>query len=175
MPIEVVVGDIDKLRDVQVIVNAANTNLVNGHGVCGAIFKAAGEEHMRMACEHIGGCPTGKAVATPAFNLISQGIIGVIHAVGPRYADHEPDVAAFLLHSAYLSSLQLVAKEGIKSIAFPSISTGIYGYPVQEAAEIAIATIKSFLMLYPSMRVIICVWPDNYEIYKKLVNSTVAA
>jgi O-acetyl-ADP-ribose deacetylase (regulator of RNase III) len=109
--------------------------LANGGGVCGAIHCAAGARELEDACRAIGGCPTGEARLTPGFALPAR---YVIHAVGPRYADHAPDEATRLLAGAYRSSLQLAADNGIHSIAFPSLSTGIYGFPLDKAALIAL-------------------------------------
>jgi O-acetyl-ADP-ribose deacetylase (regulator of RNase III) len=126
--------------DVDAIVNAANEQLTAGGGVCGAIHRAAGPELAR-ACREIGGCPTGQARITPAFRLPAR---FVIHAVGPIWTGGragEPD----LLASAYRSSLRLAAEHGLRSLAFPAISTGIYGYPIEDATRIAVATVRDEL------------------------------
>ena len=110
------------------VVNAANSRLQEGSGVCGAIFDAAGAERLQRECDNIGGCKTGKAVITPGFDLCKY----IIHAVGPIYQDgnhHEPQD----LYSCYRASLDIARGNGIKSIAFPLISAGIYGYPKKEA------------------------------------------
>src|SRR5580765_1638884 len=130
MRITAVLADITQL-DVDAIVNAANSALAPGGGVCGAIHRAAGPE-LADACAAIGGCPTGEARITPGFNLKAR---FVIHAVGPVWhggAKGEPD----LLASAYRASLSLSKAHRLKSIAFPAISTGIYGYPLEEATRI---------------------------------------
>jgi O-acetyl-ADP-ribose deacetylase (regulator of RNase III) len=126
-------------QDVDAIVNAANARLLAGSGVCGAIHRAAGPELVR-ACEKIGYCATGSAVMTPGFRLKAR---YVIHAVGPIYQG-QPD-AAELLAGAYRSSLELAVQQQLSSIAFPSISTGVYGYPLEQAAPIALQTMKTFL------------------------------
>lgn len=134
--IEAVRGDITRER-VDAIVNAANSALAGGGGVDGAIHGAAGAE-LHEACRRLGGCPTGDARATPGFALAARWII---HAVGPRYgvdADHRA-----LLASCYRRSLEVADGLGARSIAFPAISTGVYGYPRREAAEIAVITIRS--------------------------------
>lgn len=129
-------------QNLDAIVNAANPALANGGGVCGAIHRAAGTDELEAACRALGGCPTGEARLTPGFKLAAR---YVIHAVGPRYAEHQPDEAARLLASAYRSSLQLASQHGIRSVAFPSLSTGIYGYPIDDAASIALRTVIDYL------------------------------
>lgn len=137
--IEVVIGDITDERT-DAIVNAANEALVRGGGVCGAIFAKAGPE-LDVACAAIGGCPTGQARMTPGFGLPVRGII---HAVGPRYG-YEQGREAELLGSAWRASLDIADAQGFRSIAFPSISTGIYGYPVEEAASIVASTLRAYV------------------------------
>jgi O-acetyl-ADP-ribose deacetylase (regulator of RNase III) len=130
--LEAVQGDITR-EDVDAIVNAANAGLARGGGVCGAIFAAAGPE-LDDACARLGGCPTGDAKATPGFRLRARWII---HAVGPVWHGGdagEPD----LLASAYRRSLAVADEVGARSVAFPAISTGIYGYPLGPATEIAV-------------------------------------
>jgi len=142
--VEVVVGDITKLN-VDVIVNAANAQLLAGGGVCGAIFAAAGLEELRAACAEIGNCATGSAAITPAFRLEEVGIKHIVHALGPIWdvADDDLEGQRRLdeqLTSAYRSSLELAESVGAESVAFPAISTGIYGFPVERAAAIAART-----------------------------------
>jgi len=123
---------------VDAIVNAANTGLARGGGVCGAIFRAAGPE-LDDACARVAPCPTGQARLTPGFRLPAR---FVIHAVGPVWHGGnagEPE----LLAEAYRSSLVLARSKGLASIAFPAISTGIYGYPLREATAIAVATVRA--------------------------------
>lgn len=133
--VEVVQGDITTIP-VDAIVNAANSALRAGGGVCGAIFRAAGAEALTRACDAIGHCPTGEAVITPAFGIKTARHI--IHAVGPVYSAYPADKARELLRSAYWSAIRLAAAQGCRSIAFPAISTGIYGYPLDEACREAV-------------------------------------
>lgn len=123
------------------IVNAANEGLREGSGVCGAIFRAAGSAEMTAACRAIGHCPTGGAVITPGFRLAAA---HVIHTVGPIYKGGkagEPEQ----LYSAYHSSLDVAKENGLHSIAFPLISAGIFGYPLEQAWEIALRSCKEWL------------------------------
>lgn len=139
MNIHTVLGDITKQTDVEAIVNAANTTLLGGGGVDGAIHRAAGKELMEE-CLTLNGCNTGEAKITGAYKLPCKKII---HTVGPIYRggrSNEPQ----LLANAYRNSMQLALENGIRTIAFPSVSTGVYGYPVMEAAEIAVLTVKKF-------------------------------
>lgn len=141
--ITVVKRDITKMN-VDCIVNAANSHLQAGGGVCGAIFRAAGHRRLQKACDEIGGCPTGSAVITPGFDLRAKYII---HAVGPVWqgGDHgEPEA----LYGCYRKALELAAGNGCRSIAFPLISSGIYGYPKELAWEKAIQSCSDFLDLY---------------------------
>jgi O-acetyl-ADP-ribose deacetylase len=124
---------------IDAIVNAANTSLASGGGVCGAIHRAAGPE-LATACELQGGCETGSAKVTGGFRLRSR---NVIHAVGPRWQGGNHDEAA-LLSSAYHSALVIAEQKWFSQIAFPAISTGIYGYPLDEATTIAVATVRAF-------------------------------
>ena len=133
--LDIVVGDITT-HAADAIVNAANSELQAGGGVCGAIFRAAGARELAAACREIGGCPTGSAVITPAFGIRSARYI--IHAVGPVYAQHTPETARELLRSAYASAIGLAAQNNCGSIAFPAISTGIYGYPLDDACREAV-------------------------------------
>lgn len=121
------------------IVNAANKQLFGGSGVCGAIFDAAGYDEMTEACKKYGHCETGDAVITPGFKLPAK---YVIHTVGPVYGENEND--AELLRSCYWQSLNLAEEKSLSSIAFPLISTGIYGYPKEEAVRIAVDSIREF-------------------------------
>ena len=138
MRLEAVLGDITE-QDVDAVVNAANQGLAGGGGVDGAIHRAAGARELQDACRAIGGCATGDAVATPGFALRARWII---HAVGPRYRDGrqgEPE----LLASCYRRCLEVADDLEVRSIAFPAISTGIYGYPAADAARIAVHTLRS--------------------------------
>ena len=134
--LEIVEADITTLA-LDAIVNAANEALAPGGGVCGAIHRAAGPELAR-ACAALGGCPTGEARITPAFRLPAR---WVIHAVGPRWQGGGSGEAE-LLAGAYRESLRLAAEHGIRSIAFPAISTGIYGYPLADATDLAVRTVR---------------------------------
>ena len=137
MRLEAVQGDITT-QAVDAVVNAANQALAGGGGVDGAIHRAAGARELQAACRAIGGCATGDAVATPGFALAARWII---HAVGPRYRDGahgEPE----LLASCYRRCLEVADELGATSLAFPAISTGIYGYPPAEAAGIAVQTLR---------------------------------
>ena len=141
MPFTIVRQDITKMN-VDAIVNAANTQLQMGGGVCGAIFKAAGAVKLQAACDKLAPIKTGEAVITPGFALPAK---YVIHAAGPVYRRHSPEQNEKLLRSAYISSLQLAVKSHCESIAFPLISSGIYGYPKEEALRVATSAIKDFL------------------------------
>ena len=136
--IEPVRADITQLH-VDAIVNAANNSLLGGGGVDGAIHRAAGSE-LLDACQHLSGCPTGEARITPGFNLPAQYII---HTVGPAWQDgHHGEKQ--LLENCYRNSLQLALENNVKTIAFPGISTGVYSFPKDKAAEIAVKVMREF-------------------------------
>ena len=141
MPLTIIRNDISEM-ETEAIVNAANAQLIEGGGVCGAIFDKAGREQMAAACAKIGSCPVGGAVITPGFNLKAK---YVIHAVGPVWQGGKQDEEK-LLRSAYRSSLELATVNKINSLAFPLISAGIYHYPRQEALAIALDEIQRYLM-----------------------------
>ena len=149
--VELQLGDITTLA-VDAIVNAANAALARGGGVCGAIHRAAGPE-LERECRSIGGCPTGEARITRGHRLPAR---YVIHAVGPVWRGDSEDEDR-LLASCYRNSLALAVQHGLRSIAFPAISTGIYGFPGERAAQIAVAEVKKFLATHPPLdRVIFC-------------------
>lgn len=161
--LEIVQGDIT-LQDTEAIGNAANSQLSGGGGVDGAIHKAGGPSIMAELREkYTKGCPTGSAVITSGGNLKAK---YVIHAVGPRYSGSPED--AKLLSSAYRKSLELCTENKISSIAFPSISTGVYGYPVDEASKIALKTVIEYLKGHPEIRLVRFVLYDSktYKAYE---------
>ncbi|NLK88451.1 MAG: macro domain-containing protein [Clostridiaceae bacterium] len=141
MPLRIVRNDITKMQT-DAIVNAANSELRMGGGVCGAIFEAAGAEQLQQECRRIGYCNTGEAVITGGYGLPAKHII---HAVGPVWQGGDHDEAG-LLYNCYTNSLKLALKHGCESIAFPLISSGIYGYPKDQALHIAISAIGEFLL-----------------------------
>jgi O-acetyl-ADP-ribose deacetylase (regulator of RNase III) len=158
-------SDITKL-EVDAIVNAANTSLLGGGGVDGAIHRTAGKE-LLAECHTLGCCATGDAKITKGYNLPAE---YVIHTVGPVWnggRSGEPEKLA----SCYRRSLELAVQNGIRTIAFPNISTGVYGYPKNEAAIIAISTVKEFLENHSEIQeVIFCAFDDeNFRIYKNLL------
>ena len=146
--LELLEGDITQ-QDTEAIVNAANEGLRGGGGVDGAIHRAGGPEILEE-CRKIGGCPTGEARITTAGRLQAK---WVIHTVGPVYHDGKQRESE-LLASAYRNSLRLASKKGIKTLAFPSISTGAYGYPMAEAARIALRTTIEYLQGHPEITLV---------------------
>jgi len=160
-------GDITKI-EVDAIVNAANTSLLGGGGVDGAIHRAAGGE-LLSECRKLNGCETGKAKITKGYNLPAK---FVIHTVGPVYRDGnhgEPE----LLASCYRESLVLAVENNVKSIAFPCISTGVYGYPFREACIIALQTVKDFLKTNESIAQVymVCFGDSDFSQYEMIFNS----
>lgn len=156
--IEIVPGDITRL-DVDAVVNAANAQLRPGGGVCGAIHRAAGR-NLREACAKIGGCKTGDAVATDGYDLKAR---YVIHTVGPVWHGGGRNEEA-LLASCYRTSLKIAKEIGARSVAFPAISTGVYGFPLDRATAIAVATVRDFLRDDDSIdRVVFSVFGDAAE------------
>lgn len=163
--IEILKGDIT-LQDTDAIVNAANNSLLGGGGVDGAIHIASGFELLEE-CRALNGCLTGEAKMTRGYDLKAKYII---HTVGPIYGKNSCD--AKLLKSAYYNSIKLAAENNLASIAFPAISTGIYRYPLEEAAEIAIMTVLEFLKTDNVIRKVIFVLfnNNNYDIYKEKIS-----
>lgn len=161
--IEVYKGDITTLA-VDAIVNAANNTLLGGGGVDGAIHRAAGRALLEE-CRTLGGCETGEAKITDGYNLPAK---KVIHTVGPVYYSLQKNKPE-LLASCYRNSMRLAHENGIKTIAFPSISTGVYSYPVKEAVKIAVAQVKKSLEEYPDIEKVIFVCFDDevYDAYRK--------
>jgi len=163
--IEIVRGDITKL-DVDAIVNAANTTLLGGGGVDGAIHRAAGPE-LLAECQTLGGCRPGEAKITRGYRLPAR---HVIHTVGPIWRGGkrgEPETLA----NCYWSSLQIAVENGIKTIAFPAISCGAYGYPIPDAAQIAVKTTRDFLGSADDIdKVIFALWDEGaYDAYRELL------
>jgi O-acetyl-ADP-ribose deacetylase len=161
--IEAFLGDITE-QPVDAVVNAANQSLAGGGGVDGAIHRAAGARQLHAACAELGGCPTGDAKVTDGFGLPARWII---HAVGPRWrggAHGEAD----LLASCYRRSLELADELGARSIAFPAISTGIYGYPAEEAATVAVRTIRSTPTSVEHIR-LVAFDIGTYQLYERLL------
>lgn len=144
MSFTIIRQDITKMN-VDAIVNAANTELKMGGGVCGAIFKAAGAKKLQAACDKLAPIKTGEAVITPGFDLPAK---FVIHTAGPVYKNRSPEESERLLRSAYMESLRLAVENKCESIAFPLISSGIYGYPKAEALQVATSAIRDFLNEY---------------------------
>jgi O-acetyl-ADP-ribose deacetylase (regulator of RNase III) len=163
--IRIIKGDITKLK-VDAIVNAANSGLRGGGGVDGAIHRAGGPAIME-ACRKIGGCPTGQAVITTAGNLPCK---YVIHTVGPVWEGGNNHEEA-LLAKAYCNSLTLAIKNGVKAIAFPNISTGVYGFPKQKAVEIALKASQEFIKSHESDMEItfVCYDEENFQLYRDLI------
>jgi O-acetyl-ADP-ribose deacetylase (regulator of RNase III) len=162
--IEAVLGDITG-QAVDAVVNAANQSLAGGGGVDGAIHRAAGAGRLHAACAELGGCPTGDAKATPGFGLAARWII---HAVGPRWrggAHGEADQLA----SCYRRALEVADELGAKSVAFPAISTGIYGYPLAEASAIAVDTIRSTPARVDLVR-LVAFDERTYDLYQRLLD-----
>ncbi len=164
--IEVVEGDITKLR-VDAIVNAANTTLLGGGGVDGAIHRAAGPELLEE-CRALGGCPTGQAKITTGCRLPAK---WVIHTVGPVWRDGQHGEEE-LLASCYRNSLALAELKGARTIAFPSISTGAYGFPMKKAARIALTEIRKFLERNSSMEnvVLVCFGKSAFDIHREALS-----
>jgi len=163
--IEAVQGDITQ-QPVDAIVNAANTTLLGGGGVDGAIHRSAGPDLLEE-CRKIGGCPTGEARLTRGYRLPAK---YVIHTVGPVWSGgkrREPE----LLRACYVNSLQLANEHGVKSVAFPSISTGAYRYPIEQAAGIAVGTVREALSETTSVALVrfVCFSKADLEVYRAIL------
>ena len=162
--ISVFEGDITTL-DLDAIVNAANRHLAPGAGVCGAIHRAAGPELARACAQIPGGCLTGEAKLTPGFKLKAR---HVIHTVGPVWQGGEKGEDGQLA-CCYRNSLALAAENGIRSIAFPAISTGVYGYPLERAVRIAIAAVRESLARHPAIEQVVfcCFGAEPAALYRR--------
>ncbi|MCB9651928.1 MAG: macro domain-containing protein [Deltaproteobacteria bacterium] len=175
---ELTVGDITQLK-VEAIVNAANSSLLGGGGVDGAIHRAAGPRllaHNRT----LGGCPTGEARITPAFDLEARGVKHIIHTVGPVWgtdprADGRERLGYRLednqLGQCYQACLELAAAHGARTLAFPGISTGVYGFPKERAAQIAVGHVRAFLGRSPVPETVVfcCFSEEDAEIYRRFL------
>ncbi len=161
--LELVEGDITE-QDTEAIVNAANSSLLGGGGVNGAIHRAAGPQLLEE-CRTLGGCQTGDAKITKGYRLKAK---HVIHTVGPIYHRQGPEQAAELLASAYRRSLEVASENNVHSISFPSISTGAYGYPMEEAAPIALQTVTSYLESHPDIELVrfVLFGHSAYQVYE---------
>ena len=165
--LEAVAGDITEQR-VDAIVNAANTTLLGGGGVDGAIHRAAGPE-LLAACRKIGGCPTGEARLTPGYRLPAK---YVIHTVGPVWSGGsrgEPE----LLRRCYVGALEVAVEHGVRSLAFPAISTGAYRFPVEAAARIALAAVQGALREPTSLELVrfVCFSAMDLAVYQRLLDA----
>lgn len=167
MNIELIKGDITKIH-ADAIVNAANSSLLGGGGVDGAIHRAGGKQILEeciLIRNRQGKCNTGQAVLTSAGNLPAK---YVIHTVGPVWNDNEEE-SSELLSNCYKNSLQLAESFGIKTVAFPNISTGIYKFPKEKAGKIAVETVRNFQSEIIEKVIFVCFDDENKEIYKKIL------
>lgn len=163
--IELIKGNITTVK-VDAIVNAANNTLFGGGGVDGAVHRAAGPK-LLMECKTLGGCKTGEAKITKGYNLQAK---FVIHTVGPVWKGGNQGEAR-ILTNCYLNCLKLAEEKGIKTVAFPAISTGVYRYPKEEAAKIAIITIKNYLVKSDLKKVIFVLFNnEDFRIYRYILN-----
>lgn len=165
--IQVIDSDITRLS-VEAIVNAANSSLLGGGGVDGAIHRAAGAE-LLAECRTLGGCPTGEAKITRGYKLPAK---YVIHTVGPvwRGGSHHEDE---FLQNCYRNSLSLAVQYGLRTIAFPSISTGVYGFPIERASRIAVAVVSAFLAQDDTLTMVtfVCFGQRDYQVYLRAVEA----
>lgn len=167
MPFTIVRQDITKLK-VDAIVNAANTDLAMGGGVCGAIFKAAGALELQAACDKLAPIKTGEAVITPGFGLRAKFII---HASGPVYSQRNKEQNEQLLRAAYTNSLKRAVENNCISIAFPLISSGIYGYPKDEALQVATSAIQDFLKVYDLEVTLVVFDKSSFAVSRELLGA----
>ncbi|NLC02656.1 MAG: macro domain-containing protein [Tissierellia bacterium] len=167
MPLKIVRNDITKMNT-DAIVNAANVNLKMGGGVCGAIFAAAGAKELQEECDKIGRCEVGQAVITKGYKLPAKHII---HAVGPIWEGGGNNEET-LLHNSYKNSLHLALEHGLKSISFPLISSGIYGYPKDQALRVAISAISEFLLDH-EMEVYLVIYGKESTLLSEKLFSTI--
>jgi O-acetyl-ADP-ribose deacetylase (regulator of RNase III) len=168
--IEIIRGDITKQKT-DAIVNAANSSLMGGGGVDGAIHRAGGPailEECKKIIAKQGGCPTGEAVITTGGNLPAK---FVIHTVGPVWNGGKKGESE-KLSNCYINSLQVAVENGLNTIAFPNISTGVYGYPKKQAAEIALKTVSEFLRVNSSITKVyfVCFDEENFKLYQSFIN-----
>lgn len=165
--IQLTEGDITQ-QHVDAIVNAANESLLGGGGVDGAIHRAAGPE-LLAECRTLGGCPTGEARITGGYHLSAK---HVIHTVGPRFRDgrHGEDE---LLASCYRNALELAVRHGVRSIAFPAISTGAYGFPLERATRIAVREVRSFVQKHSELQTVtfVCFGQEARDVYERELKS----
>ncbi|GJQ49593.1 MAG: O-acetyl-ADP-ribose deacetylase [Candidatus Kuenenia stuttgartiensis] len=168
--LELTIGDIT-LQDTDAIVNAANTTLLGGGGVDGAIHRVGGPKILEE-CKKIGGCPTGEARVTAGGHLKAR---YVIHTVGPVYRGGEKNEQV-LLENAYRNSLKAASDHAVRSISFPSISTGAYGYPIDKASKIALKTVIGYLKNHSGIRLVRFVLFNNdaYKAYEKAMNECIS-
>ena len=166
--LELTVGDITR-QDTEAIVNAANKQLAPGGGVAGAIHRAAGSE-LWGECKKLGGCETGEAKITAGYNLPAK---YVIHTVGPVYRGSSEDPV--LLRSCYQNSLKLARENGIKSVSFPAISAGIFGYPIAEAAKVSLEAVHDFLLLNSEVELVrfVLFKPTDFEVYRQALEELI--
>jgi len=169
--LELVEGDITK-QDTEAIVNAANPTLLGGGGVDGAIHRAAGPELLEE-CRTLGGCQTGDAKITKGYRLKAK---YVIHTVGPVYHREGPKRAAELLASAYRRSLEVASENNVRSVSFPSLSTGAYGYPMEEAAPIALRTVIDYLKTHTDIELVrfVLFGRRAYQVYERALEEIMA-
>ena len=166
--LELTVGDITQ-QETEAIVNAANKQLAPGGGVAGAIHRAAGPG-LWEECKQLGGCETGEAKITAGRNLPAK---YVIHTVGPVYRGTPDDPV--LLKSCYQNSLKLARDNGIKSISFPAISAGVFGYPIAEAARVSLEAVRDFLLMNSGVELVrfVLFKPADYEVYRQALEQLI--